>query len=166
MIFLILHFRFCILKFALFIKYLILQTDSNYAILYKLFNNKQRTEFQRIMVKALANDNYPFETGGAHVRDPYVQTLSQIGKLHLDERTYEPCVLYMNGQYWGVYDMREKVDDADFIEYYHNSPENDIQMLKTWGNTWSEYGGIQAQTDWDNLKNFILSNSMGSTGKL
>lgn len=136
------------------------QYGTNYALKHKLFDSKDRTEFQRIIVKALANDNYPFETGGAHIRDPYVHTLVLRGELHLDVRTYEPCVVYLNGEYWGIYDLREKVDDADFIDYYYNSGEKDIQMLKTWGSTWSEFGGTQSQTDWNSLKNYILSNNM------
>lgn len=137
------------------------QYGYNYALLGQIFNSKPRTEFQRIMFKAAANDNFPFENpGAAHIRDSYVHTLSQKAKLHMDERTWAPCVLYVNGQYWGVYDTREKVDDADFMEYYHNATEDSLQMLKTWGGTWSEYGGAQAQTDWNNLRNFILSNNM------
>jgi len=136
------------------------QLGLNYALTYKIFSSKNRDEFQRVILKALANDNYPFSTGGAHIRDPYVHTLAQRGDLHLDVRTYEPCVLYVNGQYWGIYDLREKVDDADYIEYYFNTPEKEIQMLKTWGGTWSEYGGNQAQNDWNALRNFITSNDM------
>ncbi len=137
------------------------QYGYNYALLDQIFNTKSRTEFQHIIFKAAANDNYPFEEPGAvHIRDAYVQTLSQKAHLHMDERTWAPSVLYINGQYWGVYDTREKVDDADFMEYYHNAKEDSLQMLKTWGGTWSEYGGAQAQTDWNTLKNYILSNSM------
>lgn len=145
----------------------------NYALLDQIFNSKPRTEFQHLILKAAANDNYPFETpgsayawgpstqlGSVHIRDAYVQTLSQKAELHLDERTWSPCVLYVNGQYWGVYDAREKVDDADFTEYYYNTPEDSLQMLKTWGSTWSEYGGAQAQTDWNNLATFITTNNM------
>jgi hypothetical protein len=149
------------------------QYGYNYALLYQIFNSKPRTEFQRIILKAAANDNYPFETpgsayawgpasqlGAVHIRDAYVMTLSQKANLHMDARTWAPSVLYINGQYWGVYDTREKVDDADYTNYYWNTDENDLQMLKTWGGTWSEYGGTQAQTDWNNLATFITTNSM------
>ncbi|MCX6258777.1 MAG: CotH kinase family protein, partial [Bacteroidia bacterium] len=139
------------------------QLGYNYALNYKLFARKNRTEFQRIILKACANDNYPFETGGAHIRDAYVETLAQDGHLDLDVRTYEPCILYVNGQYWGVYDMREKVDDADFTDYYYNQDEFHVQMLKTWGGTWSEFGGAQAQTDWNTFRNFVTSNNMAIT---
>ncbi|MDO9187175.1 MAG: CotH kinase family protein [Bacteroidia bacterium] len=132
----------------------------NYAINYKVFSNKSRSSFQRIIFKPAANDNYPFETGGAHIRDSYAHTLSQRGNLNLDERTWAPAVLYVNGQYWGVYDVREKVDDSDFTDYYYDQPEEELQYLKTWGGTWSEYGGVQAQTDWDVLKNYIITNNM------
>jgi gliding motility-associated-like protein len=138
------------------------QFGYDYAVRWKLFHRKQRNKFQRIIIKAAANDNYPFETGGAHIRDAYVHDLSQKGQLHLDERSYEPCILYVNGQYWGVYEIREKVDDADFTSYYYDQDEPNIQMLKTWGGTWSEYGGAQAQTDWNTLESFIVSNNMAT----
>ncbi len=115
-----------------------------------------------MIVKAAAGDNFNFGPGQpAHIRDAYVQALSQTGNLRLDERSYEPAVVYINGQYWGVYDVREKVDDHDYTRFYYDQDEFNLQMLKTWGGTWSEYGGAQAQADWDALRNFIQSNDMG-----
>jgi hypothetical protein len=138
------------------------QTGYNDAIHYPVFRTKDRDKYQRLIIKAAAGDNLNFGPGQpAHIRDAYVQALSQTGELRLDERSYEPAVLYVNGQYWGVYDMREKVDDHDYTRYYYDQDEFNIQMLKTWGGTWSEYGGGQAQTDWDNLRNYINSNNMG-----
>jgi len=137
---------------------------------HQVFNNKSRNKFQRIIIKAAANDNYPFtgnstpaSLGGAHIRDSYVHTVSQKAKLHLDERTWAPGILYVNGQYWGVYDFREKVDDQDFTDHYYNTKRDSLQFLQTWGGTWSAYGGPQAQTDWNTLKNYITSNSMVNT---
>lgn len=137
------------------------------AIKHKIFNSKTRTKFQRLIIKAAANDNYPFEgnstpnnLGGAHIRDAYVHTISQKAKLHLDERTWAPGILYVNGQYWGVYDLREKVDDEDFTEFYYNTKKDSLQFLQTWGGTWSAYGGPQAPADWTTIRNFITSNSM------
>lgn len=135
------------------------QYGYNHVLKHQIFPQKNRNKYQRVIIKAAANDNYPF-AGGAHVRDAYVHELSQRGKLSLDERTTRFCIMYANGQYWGVYDIREKVDDADFTEHYYDQPEKDLQFLKTWGATWSEYGGAQAQTDWNSLRSFISSNSM------
>jgi gliding motility-associated-like protein len=136
------------------------QKGYNYALEHKIFARKDRDKFQKVIIKAAANDNYPFETGGAHIRDAYIATISHDGDLHLDERTYEPMILYVNGQYWGVYEIREKVDDHDFTGYYYDQDEFNLQYLKTWGGTWSEYGGAQAQTDWNALRTFITTQDM------
>ncbi|CAN5340879.1 hypothetical protein BH09BAC5_BH09BAC5_07050 [soil metagenome] len=134
----------------------------DYALNYKLFNLSTRQHFKDIILKAAANDNYPFEPGSAHIRDAYCNTLSQKANLHLDERTYEACEMYVNGEYWGVYEIREKVDDNDYTSYYYNQDVPNVQMLKTWGGTWSAYGGAQAQTDWNTLQSFIVSNNMAT----
>ena len=101
----------------------------NYAVEDSIFRTKDRKKYQRIMLKAGASDNYPFEWGGAHIRDAWVQSLSQIGSLKVDERSYEPCVLYVDGQYWGVYEIREKVDDHDFTSYYYGQDRNNIDFI-------------------------------------
>src|SRR5690606_16742127 len=49
----------------------------------------------------------------------------------------------------------------DYTDYYFDQDKFNLQYLKTWGGTWTEYGGPQAQTDWNNLRNFILTNNMG-----
>ncbi len=136
----------------------------NYAVNHTVFVNKTRDSFERLIFKGAANDNFPEGTPGlpAHIRDSYAHTLSQRAKLNMDERTWAPAILYVNGKYWGVYDVREKVDDADFISYYYDQDEPNIQFLKTWGGTWSEYGGAQAQTDWNTLRAFITGNSMAT----
>ena len=135
------------------------QFGYNYAIQDKIFSTKNRDKFQRVILKAAANDNYSFEDG-AHIRDAYCHHLSQLADLRMDERSASHCIVYLNGDYWGVYDIREKVDDHDFTDFYYDQDKNNIQYLKTWGGTWIEYGGPQAQTDWDNFVTFVTTNDM------
>jgi gliding motility-associated-like protein len=123
---------------------------------HPVFSSSDRQGYERLIFKAAANDNYP-SSGGAHIRDSYVHELSLLGNLHLDERKVEMCVMYINGQFWGVYDMREKVDDTDYTKYYYNQPNGFVDFLKTWGGTWNEYG---SGTDWYNLVAFITGNDM------
>ncbi len=136
------------------------QYGYDFAVKNKLYNGKNRTKFQRVIIKAAANDNYPFETGGAHIRDGYIHELSQRAGLDLDERTHIPAVMYVNGAYWGLYEIREKVDDHDFTKFYYNQERDDLQFIKTWGNTYAEYGGNQALNDWNTLQTFIVNNNM------
>ncbi len=127
---------------------------------HQIFPDKTRDEFQRVILKPGASDNYPFESGGAHIRDGFIHTLSIRADMLLDERTYRPCVVYLNGQYWGVYEIREKADDHDFTDFYYQQDKYNLQYLKTWGGTWQDYGAPNAQPDWDALVNFIMTNNM------
>lgn len=134
------------------------QFGDDYAVKHTIFPEfTDRDRFQRLILKAAANDNYSFEDGGAHIRDAFVHTLSQKADLELDERTNEPCILYVNGEYWGVYEIREKVDDHDYTDYYYDQDRYDIDFIKTWGNTWEEYGSWD---DWYELVAFITNNDM------
>ncbi|MBL7827269.1 MAG: CotH kinase family protein, partial [Saprospiraceae bacterium] len=142
----------------------------NYAVKEQLFPLTERDEFQRIILRASGDDNYPAahhpqNEGSAHVRDAYIHNLAKRGGLNLDVRTAEKCIVYLNGQYWGVYDMREIPDDHDYTEYYYDQGQYDIQYVLTWGNTWAEYGGTQAISAWNSIRAYILNNDMNDPVK-
>jgi hypothetical protein len=137
----------------------------NSVIKEKLFELSDRKKFQRVILRASGDDNYPADfqpqnAGSAHVRDAYIQNLALRGKLNLDIRTATKTIVYINGQYWGVYDIRELPDDHDYTDHYYGQGKFDLQYLLTWGNTWAEYGGNAALTQWNNFANFILNNNM------
>lgn len=137
----------------------------NAAIKERLFSMSTRDEFQRIILRAAGDDNYPADfspqnAGSAHMRDAYIQNLAKSGKMNLDVREGAKCVVYLNGAYWGVYDLRENPDDHDFTKLHYGQDKFHLQYIKTWGNTWAQYGGTQALTDWTNFRNFIMNNNM------
>jgi gliding motility-associated-like protein len=128
---------------------------------HQIFPEKTRDNFQRVILKPAASDNYSFEDG-AHIRDAFIHTLSDRAEMKLDERTWRPCIVYLNGQYWGVYEIREKADDNDYTDYYYDQDKYDLYYLKTWGNTWEDYGTPNALNEWNTLKNFVANNNMGN----
>ena len=136
-----------------------------------IFSYSDRDEYQKFMFRNSGDDNYPaFENGAndqdfnhegsTHIRDEYVQHLAMKGGMKLDTRANERVILFLNGQYWGVYGMRERPVDHDYTDEYYNQGKYDIQYLSTWGNTEIQYGGQQARDDWENLRDFILDNDM------
>ena len=132
----------------------------------KLFDNSDRDEYQRMMFRNSGDDNYPARDdnaheGSAHVRDEYVQHLSRKGGMHLDTRTVQRVVVFLNGQYWGVYGMREKIVDHDFTDEYYDQGKYDLHYITTWGSTDIEYGGQAAVNDWVEIRDFVLENDMG-----
>ena len=130
-----------------------------------LFSYSKRDEYQKFMFRNSGDDNYPAiedeeHEGSTHIRDEYVQTLAQEGGMKLDVRAVERVILFLNGEYWGVYGMREKVVDHDFTEEYYNQGKYETQYLSTWEATDIEYGGTKALADWVRIRDFILNNDM------
>lgn len=135
------------------------------AVEAELFSFSDRNEYQKFMFRNSGDDNYPAindndHEGSTHIRDEYVQTLAQEGGMKLDNRAVERVILFLNGEYWGVYGMRDRPVDHDYTDEYYNQGKYDLQYLTTWGTTELQYGGIQAQRDWENLRDFILENDM------
>ncbi len=133
-----------------------------------LFGYSDRDQYQKFMFRNSGDDNYPAidddaHEGSTHIRDEYVQTLAQNGGMELDNRAVERVILFLNGQYWGVYGMRERPVDHDYTKEYYDQGKYDIQYLSTWGNTEIEYGGTKAMVDWINIRNFALLNDLSDS---
>jgi len=143
----------------------------NKSINAQLFHYSTRNQYQRIIMRASGDDNYPSleapattpdfnHTGATHVRDEYVHTLALEGGMNVDVRAVERVIVFFNGQYWGVYGLRERPVDHDYIKEYYGHGKYDLQFLSTWGYTTAEYGGTQAFTDWGVVRDYILNNDM------
>lgn len=154
----------------------------NYALREQLFPElTQRDEFQRIILRAAGDDNYPGGSGypfnpatgeplgtplSAHVRDAYLQNLAKKGGLNVDTRSAEKAIVYLNGEYWGVYDLREIPDDHDYTEYNFGQDKYDLQYLLTWDHTWAEYGdSLSTLEEWRNFYQYVNANSLTDTTK-
>jgi hypothetical protein len=127
---------------------------------YPLFTAKDRQKYDVVIMKAGGSDNYHQATGlpRAHMRDGFAQTASQRANLNTDERSYEHQVNFLNGQYWGVYELRERVD-KDFTDYYYDQKEHHVDLLKYWGGLDVDYG---TNAGWVTLYNFILANDLSN----
>ncbi|RZJ67840.1 MAG: T9SS type A sorting domain-containing protein [Flavobacterium sp.] len=133
---------------------------------HQFFNTSDRINYRRLILKAAGSDNYPHQSGGAHLRDVFVQKVSELSGMELDERRSIFVSLFVNGQYWGVYDLREKVDDNQYTDYYYGQDykfrdsDEYIQYIKTWGATLPEFGNQPAIDAWDDLTEFVQNNDM------
>lgn len=133
----------------------------------KLFDYSEREDYQRFIFRASGDDNYPAiedeaHAGSTHTRDEYVHTLVQNSAMLLDVRAVKRCLLYLNGQYWGVYTIREKPDDHDYTDFTYKQDKYDLQYLETWGFSWAQYGDATAMLDWVGLRDKILSNDVSN----
>ena len=130
------------------------------AIHEKLLSLSDRENFQRIVIRASGDDNYPGIDSSAHMRDMFIHKLANKNNLNLDMRRGERAVVYINGQFWGVYSIREKVSDSDYTNFYYDQDKYNIQYVMNWGYTWAQYGGDEAISDWNTIRNYALNNNL------
>ena len=97
-------------------------------IQYPFFPTKRKvTSVGELFLRNSGND---FNT--TMFRDAFLQSLG-IGQMDLDYMAYQPAILYLNGEYWGIQNIREKID-GDFIESNYGVPKSDVDLLETWEN--------------------------------
>lgn len=124
---------------------------------HQFFQNTPRDTYKVIIIKAAGSDNYPgYNTRACHIRDAFSQTLAGDYNLEFDYRRYDATVLFVNGQYWGIYEIRDHVDN-DYTEYYYGQKKGKVDILKYWGGMDLEDG---SDTGYVNLYNYIMANPM------
>ena len=79
-------------------------------------------KYKDIMLRDSGND-----FGGSMLKDAFIQTLG-IGRLNLDYQAYQPAVVYINGEYWGIQNIRERTS-KDFLYSNYGLDEENIYLL-------------------------------------
>ena len=80
-------------------------------------------------------NNINLRAGGQHLWTDKIQDglfSRVVNDLNLDNMAYEPCLLYLNGEFWGVYAMREKMDEH-YAESNHDVNSSEVDLLNSWG---------------------------------
>ena len=88
---------------------------------YDLFSGFKLKTFKSFILRNSGND---FDQ--THIRDAFMQTL--VKELDIDYLEYRPVVTYINGEYWGIYNMREKISEH-YVANRHGVDPNNIDML-------------------------------------
>lgn len=94
---------------------------------YSFFKSKPVDRFGGLVLRNGGNDNHK----GTLFRDALMQGLL-IGHMDIDYQAYQPAVLYVNGQYWGIQNIREKID-GDYLESNYGIDQDDIDLLENNG---------------------------------
>jgi hypothetical protein len=103
-----------------------IKTSENYkgkTITYPLFPDKPIAEYKSFNIRNAGSD-----WNTCHMRDRFNQKNAQ-KSTSLDVMAGRPCVLFINGKYWGVYELREK-QDKHYIQSNSGVPEDKIDFLQ------------------------------------
>ncbi len=84
---------------------------------YQVFDNRDFSSFNSLVLRSGSQD---YEE--AFIRDVLATSLVD-EYTDVDVQAYKPVILYINGQYWGVYNIREKTE-AEFISNHYNVDES------------------------------------------
>lgn len=115
---------------------------------YPLFPDKNIQSFKRFLLRASSNDfNRTF------IRDAMMNTLV-IGQMDVDWQAYQPAVVYINGQFWGLYNIREKTNEF-YPESNYGVDTDDIDLIE--GVRTAAHGDSEEFID---LLDFVSSNLM------
>ncbi len=89
---------------------------------YQVFPDLPITNFSSLVLRNSGNDcKYTM------FRDALGHSIA--GKLGIDVQAYRPAVVYLNGEYWGIYNIREKQNE-EYLAAHHNVDPDNVDMLE------------------------------------
>lgn len=120
---------------------------------YPFFQNRPYTEYKAVVLRAGAQDQ-----NRSKIRDELASGLLEGTDINILYQAYRPTVLYLNGEYWGVYFMKEKRNR--FFVAQHENTENNVDMAIGKGFKQRTYGD---NSDWVSLYEYATSHDLSAS---
>jgi hypothetical protein len=92
---------------------------------YKFFPDSEHTNYESLVLRNSGNDWY-----FTMFRDAMMQKL--VKNLDIDSQNYRPSIVFLNGNYWGIHNIREKINE-DYLSLHHDIPADEIDLLENNG---------------------------------
>ncbi len=119
---------------------------------YQLFPDKPSDRYENFILRASADDQ-PFTL----FRDPLAQMLVK-DVINVDVQAYRPVVVYINGEYWGIHNIREKINEHYAEDNFGVNPDS-VDMVKR--NPEYEYSVIHGSADhYNNMIQYLEDNDI------
>ncbi len=128
-----------------------IETDDKYGfefIDYKIFPERDFTNYTALYLR---NSGAP-DNGHTMFRDALEHNLV-INDIDVDGQEYRPVATYINGEYWGIYNLREKINN-NYFALNHGVDPNNIDIIEAKKVT----EGIRI--DYNKLNNFLENNDL------
>ncbi|MFW5852386.1 MAG: CotH kinase family protein, partial [Bacteroidota bacterium] len=92
---------------------------------YPLFGDDGLQTYSSFYLRNSGND---WDQGNM-ARDGIIQSVVR-GEIDLETLGYQPVVMYLNGEYFGIINLRERYDENLFAEMYSYVDEDEVDLLK------------------------------------
>ncbi len=116
---------------------------------YKIFPNRNFDRFDSFLVRASGND-----VNRSRIRDVLVTSLVEDTTDTISMQAYRNCVIFINGQFWGVSQIREKINDH-FVAQHFGVDEEKVTLLE--GNSIEKYG---SNDEWKELMAYVKAHNL------
>ena len=124
---------------------------------YQLFKNKQITNFSRIVLRNGGDD---WEE--TLIRDPMTEGIIS-GMMDCGYMAYQPSSLFLNGDYWGIYNIREKFDINYFRENFNINSNNIDHLEYTTTISGTQLQVVEGNLDYYNsMIDYIVNNDINN----
>jgi hypothetical protein len=117
---------------------------------YPLFPNSPITTFNNFILRSSAQDWWR-----TMFRDGMVQTLIKKG-MNVAVQEYRPSVVFINGQYWGIHNIREKLNSHYLNSHYEADLEN-IDLIEISKGVYANNGDL---VEYNSMINFLSAQNM------
>ncbi|MGH1335535.1 MAG: CotH kinase family protein [Aureispira sp.] len=117
-------------------------------IRHQLYPEKDQKKYKRLILRNSGSD-----FGETHFRDALITSLGK--DMGLEVQAYRPAVVFINGDYWGLYNMREKLTRHYIVENfgYHKDSINLVEHRKS--------TNAGSRKSYDAMRIFMRKNDLG-----
>lgn len=106
--------------------------------------------FNRLILRNSGNDS-----PHTRFRDAFNQTLLQ--PLGLDYQAWQPAIHFINGEYWGLINIRERIDANHIANHYHMDPE---EVVILHNNAALDAGSEEDQAGYLAFRDYVATRDM------
>ncbi len=127
---------------------------------YQLFADKAVDAFDTFILRNGGND-----WGNGVIRDLFLQSLTD--NTGLDRQFGRPVLVFFNGEYWGLHDLRERFDEG-YAEHNYGLAEDEFVQVEIDNASASPYvpvydcGNEALGGDFSNLWNFVRTHDLAN----
>ena len=123
---------------------------------YNLFDTVDSNKYESIVLRTGSQDEFQWSKR-VLIRDIVATSLVD-EYTNVDVQAYKPVAMYINGSYWGLYFIREKVDENFVANHYNvNATESNTDLLRIDGEVKSG-----SSKNYRNMISFIKNNSLSN----
>ena len=114
---------------------------------YKIFQERPYDKYQNLVLRNAGND-----WNNSMFRDGLMSGLTY--GLNFDQQAFRPATIFLNGEYWGIQNMREKINEHMIGQHHPDIDENNLTILENDGTIITG-----SDTDYRTMMSFLAANA-------